>query len=130
MLIAGGLPDVILITEVIPKNQVNPITHSLIDIDGYNCFTNFNPDDSNLGASGIRGVLIYARKMLKIEEVKLDVEDHQDHAWIDIKTANGDSILCGCVYRTPSNDATKKVARKVPWLSSISSKPLTIEILI
>ena len=31
---------------------------------------------------------------------------HQDHAWIDIKTANGDSILCGCVYRSPSNDAT------------------------
>ena len=48
-----------------------------------------------------RGVPIYARKMLKIEEVKLDVEDHQDHAWIDIKTANGDSILCGCVYRSP-----------------------------
>ena len=61
MLIDGDLPDVILITEVIPKNQVSPITHSLIDIDEYNCFTNFNPDDSNLGASGIRGVLIYAR---------------------------------------------------------------------
>ena len=89
MLITGDLPDVILITEVIPKNRLNPITHSLIDIDEYNCFTNFNPDDSNLVASGIRGVLIYARKMLKIEEVKLDVEDH---AWIDIKTANGDSI--------------------------------------
>ena len=51
MLIAEDLPDVILITEVMPKNQVNPITHSLIDIDEYNCFTNFNPDDSNLGAS-------------------------------------------------------------------------------
>ena len=108
MLIAGDLPDVILIIEVKPKNQVNPITHSLIDIDEYNCFTNFNPDDSNLGASGIRGVLIYARKIQKIEEVKLDVEDHQDYAWIDIKTANGDSILCGCVYRSPSNDATKE----------------------
>ena len=43
---------------------------------------------------------------LKIEEVKLDVEGYQDHAWVGIKTANGDSILCGCVYRSPSNDAT------------------------
>ena len=40
MFIDGDLPDVILITEVIPKNQVNPITHLLLDIDEYNCFTN------------------------------------------------------------------------------------------
>ena len=60
MLITGDLPDVILITEVIP-NHVNPITHSLIDIDEYNCFTNFNPGDSNLVASGIRGVLMQGR---------------------------------------------------------------------
>ena len=73
---------------MIPKNQVNPITHSL-DIGEYNCFTNFSPEDENLGASGIRGVAIYTRKRLKIEEVKLDVEDYQDH-----------------VYRSPSNDAT------------------------
>ena len=53
-------------------------------------------------------ILNYYYKMLKIEEVKLDVEDHQDHAWIDIKTANGNSILCGRVYRSPSNDATKE----------------------
>ena len=31
---------------------------------------------------------------------RLDVECYQDHALVGIKTANGDSILCGCVYWT------------------------------
>ena len=129
MLIAGDLPDVILVTEVIPKNRVNPITHSLIDIDEYNCFTNFNPEDANLGASGIRGVAIYTRKRLKIEEVKLDVEGCQDQAWVGIKTANGDSILKKAVsIGAHQMMLLLKVANKVLWLSSISSKPLTIEI--
>ena len=49
--IANDRPDIMLITEVIPKNQVNPITHALLDIEGYKCYQNFNPDEYNLDAN-------------------------------------------------------------------------------
>ena len=106
MFIAGDTPDVILITEVIPKKQVNPITHALLDIDDYKCLLNINPEDPNLGSSGIRGVAIYTKETLKVEEVEMEVEGCKDHAWIEIHTVNGESLSCGCVYRSPSNDST------------------------
>ena len=106
MFIASDKPDVIFITEVIPKSQVNPITQALLDIDDYNCLLNFNPEDPNLGSSGIRGVAIYTKKTLRVEEVEIKVNGCIDHAWIDIHTAIGESMLCGCVYQSPSNDST------------------------
>ena len=54
MHIANDQPDIILITEIIPKKQENPITHALLDIDGYKCLLNFNPIETNLDASGLR----------------------------------------------------------------------------
>ena len=67
-------PDVILITEVIPKKQENPITQPLIDIDGYNCL--FDPNERNLGASSLRGVAIYFKTCLKVESVDIDVVEN------------------------------------------------------
>ena len=63
MFIANDQPDIMLITEIIPKNEVNPITQALLDIEGYKCYLNFNPDECNLGASGIRGVCIYSKML-------------------------------------------------------------------
>ena len=108
MFIANDSPDVILITEVIPKKQVNPITQALLNIDGYNCVLNFDPNDQNLGASGIRGVIIYSKKALEVIEVEFKIDGFQDHAWIEIPSKNGESILCGCIYRSPSYDSDSK----------------------
>ena len=104
MLIAEDKPDVIFITEVIPKSQVNPITWTLLEIDGYKPLLNFDPDNLNLGASGIIGVAIYSKKTLSVIEVELMVDETSDHVWIKLPTNNQKSILCGCVYRSPSND--------------------------
>ena len=93
-----------LITEIIPKNQVNPLTQALLDIEGYKCYLNFNPDECNLGASGIRGVCIYSKIALNVIEVEFSIEGCRDHAWIEIPIVKGESILCGCIYRTQSND--------------------------
>ena len=112
MRITNNEPDVILITEVIPKKQENPITQALIDIDGYNCLPNFDPDERNLGASGIRGVAIYTKRSLKVESVEIKVDDTRDHAWIEIPTTSGEKILCGCVYRSPSGDSDAESLRK------------------
>ena len=60
MVIADDKPNVMFMTEVILKNQINPITRKLVDIKGYKCSLNFDP------ASGIRGVAIYSRISLKL----------------------------------------------------------------
>ena len=59
MLIADDVPDVIMITAVIPKAQKNPIPDTLLNIEGYKLFKNFEEVDSNLGVSGRRGVANY-----------------------------------------------------------------------
>ena len=76
----------------------------LLDIEGYKCYLNFNPDEYNLGASGIRGVCIYSKMTLSVIEVEFLIEGCRDHAWIEIPTGKGESILCSCIYRTQSND--------------------------
>ena len=73
-----------LITEVIPKKQENPITQALMEIDGYKCLLNFNPNEMNLGASGLRGVAVYSKKNLQVAEVDIPIDGFDDHAWIEI----------------------------------------------
>ena len=50
-----------MISEVIPTAQVNPIEEKALDIARYELYVNFKTSDSNLGASGIRGVAIQHR---------------------------------------------------------------------
>ena len=106
MMIADDRPHVILVTEVIPKNQINPINSALLDIEDYKPCFNFDPNDSNLGAAGYRGVAIYSKEDLGAVEVDIKVEGFIDHAWIEIPTIEG-PLLVGCVYRSPSDDTSK-----------------------
>ena len=106
-MIADDEPDVIMITEVIPKGQVNPIANASLHLNGFKIHTNFKPEDSNLGASGIRGVMIYFKESLNASEVDIKIEGLEDHAWIQIPGVNNESLLCGCVYRSPSDSDQK-----------------------
>ena len=117
--ISNDEPDIIMITEVIPKRQIHPITQALLDIEGYNSVFNFDPDDTNLGACGLRGVAIYHKQSLQVTEVDFDIEGFYDHAWIEV-IVNNQAILCGCVYRSPSDsdvneslDSTSKVIKLI-----------------
>ena len=106
MMISDDRPNFILITEMIPKKQINPITDQLLDIDGYKAYYNFGPNISNLGTSGIRGVAIYVKETLNPTEAKILSEGYHDHKWIEIPTES-EPLLIGCVYRSPSDDASK-----------------------
>ena len=54
MQIAGAEPDIIMVTEVIPKAQVLPLSPALLlSIEGYGLFTNFEPSQPRLGVVGI-----------------------------------------------------------------------------
>ena len=43
MIIAGDEPDIILITEILPKACCNTITTARLSITGYRSFFNFDP---------------------------------------------------------------------------------------
>ena len=76
-----------------------------MEIDGYKCLLNFNPNETNLGASGLRGVAVYSKKNLQAAEVDIPIDGFDDHAWIEIPISKGERVLCGCIYRSPSGDA-------------------------
>ena len=44
MFIAGNEPDIILISDVLPKSYCNTISSSRLSLHDYNMFFNFDPD--------------------------------------------------------------------------------------
>ena len=97
-----------MITEMIPKAQKNTISHSLLHIEGFMLYTNFNPEIENLCETGIRGVAIYVKETLESSEMCI-YTTYNDHIWVEIKLATNTNILCGCVYRSPSNDIAENI---------------------
>ena len=55
LFLQGSNTDIIMITEMIPKQQKNKIPLAMLHLEGYEMYINFNPEDENLGTTGIRG---------------------------------------------------------------------------
>ena len=104
MLICDRKPHIMLFTEVIPKAQQNPIHEAQIKIDGYEHYTNFNFSDSHLGASGIRGVIVYVKDSISCKEIKPKTSNYKDQVWVQLSLGKNDSLLCGCMYRSPTKE--------------------------
>ena len=96
MMIASSEPDIIMLTEVIPKAQKNPILETQIKLNGYDVHKNFEYTDENLGSSGIRGVVIYVKENLKCKQVKLSSE-FDDHVSVEISLRNDEQFVL-CLY--------------------------------
>ena len=107
-LIAGNEPNIMIITEVIPKAQINPIEAPLLEIEGYDHYLNVEISNMNLGASGIRRVAIYIKEDLHDNEVTFDT-DFMDHLWVEISLTDEKSLLCGCIYRSPTKEKAATV---------------------
>ena len=105
-MIADDTLDMIIVTEVIPKAQKHPILEPLLNISGFEKFTNFKFTESDLGASGKRGVAIFVNNELDAEVIDFETK-YDDHLWVQVKLRNRDSLLCGCIYRTPNKDSEK-----------------------
>ena len=103
LLIASNEPDILVLTEVIPRRQVNTIEASQITLNGYVRHTNFEISDSNLGASGIRGTSIFVKEELKGRKVTM-MNEFDGHVWIELQLKNNDKLLCGCIYRSPKKN--------------------------
>ena len=90
------IPDVVIITEVLPKSYETKPTTESININGYELYTNIAEDD-------IRGVALYVKSELESTEVKFE-SISKENVWCTIKLKNNEDLLLGCIYRSPTND--------------------------
>ena len=104
MAIAGNEPDIIMLTEVIPKAQRSPIASVLLSIPNYCLFTSFNPESENLGSSGERGISIYVRCNLHATSVSFPASGFKESLWVKVRLRSHHCLLVGCIYRSPSGD--------------------------
>ena len=68
--IAGNEPDIILITEILPKAHCNTLTSAGLFLNGYTSIYNFDPNVDITTSPSIRGVGIYVTEKLPFCEVK------------------------------------------------------------
>ena len=105
MFIAGNEPDFILINEVIPKAQTHPISPALLSVPGFVMYSNFDPSEVNLGSSKIRGICIYVKASLHVSEVVFKESAFREQLWVQTTLSGTDTLLLGCIYRSPSFSA-------------------------
>ncbi len=107
-------PDLIMITEALPKNVQTAVQESELKIDGYELYTNLDE------LSCRRGVCIYAKSNLGASQIQLDVSV-KESVWCELKLKGTDKLLIGCIYRSPNaspddssmvNEVIKKAAKK------------------
>ena len=103
MLIAGNEPDIILLNEVIPKAQALPLSVALLAIPGFEIYLNFDPNASGLGSGGGRGICIFVNCRLRAREISFLGSAFREHLWVEMHLEGADSLLIGCLYRSPSS---------------------------
>jgi exonuclease III len=90
-------PDIVMITEVLPTNSETKTTKASIQINGFELFTNIEEEEN------IRGLALYIRNNLKVEEVKFNTIS-KENLWCTLKLKDNDKLLLGCIYRSPSTN--------------------------
>ena len=96
-------PDIICLTEILPKNSNLFLQSCEIKIEGYQCFTNItNPVD------GMRGIAMYVRDSIPAQQVNLsDTESKiNESVWCEVNLENKEKLLIGTMYRSPSSSDT------------------------
>ena len=111
-----------MITEILPKTQLNFISEAQLNIPGFTLFTNFplNCDLSN--ATTGRGVVIYLSQKLKAAaQIHYSNSDFQEHLWVKVPLKGHDTLLIGCIYRSPSVDTLSSTNSLCDLLVSLSN---------
>ena len=96
--ITNTTPDLICITELLPKNNTIAIDSSIFTINGYNCITNI--DDKSCK----RGLAIYTKN--SIETTRITSDHHNtliESIWCEVYTNKSDKLLVGCIYLSPNS---------------------------
>ena len=89
-------PQIIMVTEVLPKNCRYSPAKAEFNIDGYDLFP------EKLPAQDSRGILIYIKQELKAVEITLS-QSFKEYVLVKINLKNNDKLLVGCIYKSPSS---------------------------
>ena len=91
-------PDIVCLTEVLPKNFTFSVDNVELSLDGYDCFSNIDRTNAD------RGVVIYVKTCFSAQNVIFAQDDSvKDNVWVEIKLQQGDCLLIGCIYRSPNS---------------------------
>ena len=93
-------PDVMIITEVIPKAQVNAIPRVCLRVTGYTEYLNFDCELCGKAQQG-RGVAIYVKNHLQAHSLT-GFGSYADQLWVKIMLRSNDYLMLGALYRSPS----------------------------
>ena len=89
-------PEIICITEILPKNALLPVDDCELQIQGFDCFTNNNKSMCHIG------VLIYTKKCLKAVAVNFSELDYQEYVYFKLSKNSG-LLHILCIYRSPNS---------------------------
>lgn len=70
-------PDIIMITEVLPKNSRYKLIKAELSLNGYDMFPDSFPPEEG------RGILIYVKQALNAVELKIE-SNFKEHVWVKI----------------------------------------------
>ena len=91
-------PDVIVLTECIPKAQLRPLSLPFYTVgEVFSPYLNFDPEQSKLGLSGKRGVEILVKRSLNPAEL-LFPNQFEENVWIKIPLKGSDHLVLGVRY--------------------------------
>ena len=90
------IPDLIIITEVNPKNMVKGLQESEFNMQGYNLFS------LNIGKEKCRGIIVYVNMFLLAVEIDV-MTTFSECLFIQIKGAYETILTVGAFYRSPSS---------------------------
>jgi hypothetical protein len=116
-------PHIIAITEAKPKNSRFPMHPADYKIDGYQTFS------QNLSEREGRGIILYALDWMDIKVVS-NTPDYQESLWVEVKMGKGGGkLLCGIVYRSPSQQTETNMQLLNQMLRSVADKKSQLLIL-
>ena len=90
-------PDIIVLTEVTPKNNRYILQKSQIEIKGYNLYI------SDFEETNTRGVAVYVKKYITSNQVEL-ANAVKDTVWVEITLEKEKKMIIGGIYRSPNNN--------------------------
>ena len=115
VLICSHKPQIVLLTEILPKNSLNTPEKCEFNIVGYECYI-----PSFVHG---RGVAIYVHETLESVLIEsLTLCNYSESVWCSIRLANNDKLLAGCVYRSPNSSNENNLK-----LNSLMKKAVELE---
>ena len=105
-------PEVICLVEILPKSGNYVFNECEFSINGYHSYFSTNKK---------RGVAVYTKSGLNTGLATIDLNEYEEVVLVTVKLQNQDSLLIGCIYRSPSSDDINN-AKLIKMLEQISSR--------